>query len=546
MMSTQYIKSLPLILAAVIAALFATGCSDPQQPQNLEPLIEPLDATGITRTEGVISAKIELRGPSKLSFVKFHYGQAGNIDRESMPDNPSALTATLHLTDLIPGTEYSWYVECGTATATIKSDIKKFTTLPNNPPSVSGLELLASGPTSAIVAFEILDDGGDPVTDAGCEITNIATGDKSRVYVPDGDISTAVHRLLITGLAMDSRYTIAPFASNNCGCTMGEAIEYATKNSFMLIHSGTLSQLCSGLTGSLDKLTISGSMDGDDFKFLRTILGAPQIGASEPIDFSVEDVDLFDVNIVNGGGPYDGERYTVDGQLTTGLFADCAKLRHITLPATATVMARDAFARCEALESLDINTEIAEIMPSEGCSALCAITVSKGNPHFSSVDGVLFDKEVTSILWFPLGKTGDYRLPATVTAIGENAFYGTKITSLEIPPSVTSIGRGAFAGSSLAEITFPDNLTNISEGMMQGCASLATVRLGSATAYVGNYAFAGTSLTNLYVSATLPPFAAADAFGSMAAGCVLHVPAGCKAVYRNHQRWSQFMRIEEF
>lgn len=545
-MSTQYIKSLPLILTAVIATLFATGCSDPQQPTNLEPLIETLDATGVTRTEAVISAKIQLRGSTKLSFAKFHYGVAGNIDRVSQPDDPSALTVTLHLTDLIPGTEYSWYVECGTATATIKSDVKTFTTIPNDPPSVAGLELLASGPTSAIVAFEILDDGGDPVTDAGCEITNIATGDKSRVCVSDADIIAGAHNLLITGLAMDSRYTIAPFASNNCGCTVGEALEYATKNSFMLTHAGTLSQLCCGLTGNLDKLPISGSMDGDDFKFLRTILGAPQAGTSEPIDFSVEDVDLFDVNIVKGGGPYDGEHYTVNGQLTAGLFADCAKLRRISLPATATVMARDAFARCEALESLDINTEIAEIMPSEGCTALRAINVSKGNPRFSSVDGVLFDKEATSILWFPLGKTGDYRLPATVTAIGENAFYGTKIASLEIPPSVTSIGRGAFAGSSLAEIAFPDNMTNISEGMMQGCASLTTVRLGKSTAYVGDYAFAGTSLTNLYLSATVPPFAAPDAFGSVAAGCVLHVPAGCKAAYRNHQRWSQFMRIEEF
>ncbi|MDE7376545.1 MAG: leucine-rich repeat domain-containing protein [Muribaculaceae bacterium] len=533
-------------MATVIAALFAAGCSDPQPPQNLEPVIEAMEARNITRTEAALSAHIQLRGTSKLSFVKFHYGVTGNIDRVSQPDDPSALTVTLDLAGLTPGTEYSWYLECGTATATIKSDVKTFTTLPNDPPSVSGLELLASGPTSAIVAFEILDDGGDPVTDAGCEITNNATGDKSRIYVPDGVIIAGAHRLLITGLAMDSRYTIAPFASNNCGCTVGEHIEYATKNSFMLIHPGTLSQLCSGLTGNLDKLSISGSMDGDDFKFLRTILGAPQVGTSEPIDFSVEDVDLFDVNIVRGGGPYDGEHYTVNGQLTTGLFADCAKLRRISLPATATVLARDAFARCEALESLDINTEITEIKPSEGCTALCAINISKGNPHFSSVEGVLFDKEATSILWFPLGKTGDYRLPATVKSIGEGAFYGTKIASLEIPPSVTTIGREAFAGSSLAEITFPDNLANISEGLMQGCVSLVTVRLGSATAYVGNYALAGTSLTNLYVSATIPPFAAPEAFGSIAAGCVLHVPAGCKAVYRNHQRWGQFMRIEEF
>lgn len=324
-------------------------------------------------------------------------------------------------------------------------------------------------------------------------------------------------------------------------------MEYTTQNSFMLNEAGTLSQLFTEQAGdALDKLTISGQMNGDDFRFLRGLLGAPAVGAADPAAVHVGDVDLFDANIVEGGASYDGSRFVVANELSTGLFADCVKLRRIKLPATATVMARDAFARCEALTSLDINSEITKILPSEGCVALSTIDVSSGNPHFASVDGVLFDKDVTSILWFPLGKTGDYALPPTVTAIGESAFFGTKISSLEIPPSVTSIGRGAFAGSSLTEITFPDNLTNISESMMQGCASLTTVKLGSGTLYVGNYAFAGTSLSNLYVSATVPPFACEEAFGSITKSCVLHVPKGCKAVYSNHPRWGQFLRIVEF
>lgn len=535
-----------MTLAAVIVALLAAGCSDPQQPQNLEPVIDTLATRSITRTEAEISAHIQLRGPVPLSFVRFHYGLAGNIDRVATPEDPSAPTVTLHLAGLTPGTEYSWYVECGTSTATIESDIISFATLPNDPPSVAGLEMLASGPTSIIVAYEIVEDGGEQLTDAGCEITNTATGDKYRVYIPYEEIGAGIHKQLINGLAANSLYTIAPFASNGCGTTYGEPIEYATKNSFMLISSGALSELCSGLAGDIGTLTISGSMDGDDFRFLRTVLGAPPIVASEPVGITVSDVDIFDVNIVEGGGPYDGSRFTVDNQLTTGLFADCSRLKRIVLPATATVMARDAFARCIALESLEINSEITEVMPSEGCLALAAIDVAKGNPRFASVDGVLFDGDVTSIIWFPLGKTGDYRLPSTVTSISEDAFRGTKISSLEIPQSVTSIGRNAFTDSSLAEITFPDNLANIPESLMQDCVSLTTVRLGKATAYVGNYALAGTSLTNLYVSASIPPYAAPNAFGSIAAGCVLHVPAGSKALYRNHQIWSKFMRIEEF
>lgn len=73
---------------------------------------------------------------------------------------------------------------------------------------------------------------------------------------------------------------------------------------------------------------------------------------------------------------------------------------------------------------------------------------------------------------------------------------------------------------------------------------------GSGTRYVGNYAFDGTALADLYAGATVPPFVAAEALvnGSttLPQTCVLHVPAGCKKIYRNHKNWGLFERIEEY
>jgi hypothetical protein len=53
-----------------------------------------------------------------------------------------------------------------------------------------------------------------------------------------------------------------------------------------------------------------------------------------------------------------------------------------------------------------------------GCCGLTAITARASNPSFSSVDGVLFNKWQTALVQYPQYKTGDYKIPRTVTSIG--------------------------------------------------------------------------------------------------------------------------------
>ena len=553
-MSSLISRILKTIVASALClpTLWAMhGCAEAATPDNLEPAIEMLPADGITRTEAVIAARVEKRGTGSLSYVEFYYGTDGDFKSRTPEEAADGQTYTMHLQGLKPGTTYSCYAIGGTASATLRSETVSFTTIPNELPAVSAPVALSTGPVGIIVEFEITDDGGEPVLEAGCEIENTATSKTERVYLPQEDLTEGAHRLHISGLAQQTRYTITPFASNSMGESRGPSLEFTTQNTIALAEAGSLQALFAGIKRvDLERLSISGPMNGDDFHFLRILLGAPALPGETPIESAVEDVNLSDVNIVEGGGPFDGSRFTTADELSTGLLADCAGLRRIALPATATVLARDAFARCSALAALEISAEIKSLKTSEGCTSLAAIEVSQANTCFAAADGVLFDREVTSIVWFPAGKTGDYSLPATVTAIGENAFYGTSVTSLQIPPSVTSIGRGAFTGSSLTEIALPDNITHISEGMFQNCSSLAVVRLGSGTEFVGDYAFDGTCIRDLYVAAPIPPFAAERAFfdsaSSITARCTLHVPAGSKAMYRNNRNWGLFSKIVEF
>jgi len=76
---------------------------------------------------------------------------------------------------------------------------------------------------------------------------------------------------------------------------------------------------------------------------------------------------------------------------------------------------------------------------------LTAIGVSEGNPNYASVDGVLYDKAMTTLVACPAGKPGAFTIPNSVTAIGDYAFaVCTALTSVTIPDSVTTIGNYAF------------------------------------------------------------------------------------------------------
>ncbi len=65
-----------------------------------------------------------------------------------------------------------------------------------------------------------------------------------------------------------------------------------------------------------------------------------------------------------------------------------------------------------------------------------AIEVAEDNPKYTSVDGVLYNKDVTDIMWYPQKREGDYTAPDTVKEVSYFAFYKAKIGKLEFPNDV--------------------------------------------------------------------------------------------------------------
>ena len=119
------------------------------------------------------------------------------------------------------------------------------------------------------------------------------------------------------------------------------------------------------------------------------------------------------------------------------------------------------------------------------CSALTAIHVAEGNTAYSSEDGVLFNKDKTTLVCYPIGKTETtYTVPATVTMIETSAFMNcTALTLVTLPEGLTNISNRSFEGcAALAQINLPNSLTDMASRTFYGCTSLTEVTLPDAIA----------------------------------------------------------------
>ena len=65
-----------------------------------------------------------------------------------------------------------------------------------------------------------------------------------------------------------------------------------------------------------------------------------------------------------------------------------------------------------------------------------AINVSPNNFNYSSIDGVLYNKNVTTLIQWPAGKTGEIVIPSNVTSVGNRAFWGNPLINVTIGANV--------------------------------------------------------------------------------------------------------------
>lgn len=185
-------------------------------------------------------------------------------------------------------------------------------------------------------------------------------------------------------------------------------------------------------------------------------------------------------------------------------FQNCSELTEVTFGNSITTIENTAFYYCLSLKQVTIPKSVTKIGGNVFgfCTALTQINVDAANTVYSSENGVLFNKDKTTLLRYPAAKPG---------------------TTYTVPKSVTCIGESAFGQcTALKELTLLENVSKIE-----------------------SYAFEDfAAITKMTVLATVPPTTETSVFAYFNLDTPVFVPAASLAVYKAADGWKEFTNLQ--
>ena len=174
------------------------------------------------------------------------------------------------------------------------------------------------------------------------------------------------------------------------------------------------------------------------------------------------------------------EKYS--NKVITGIdpmaFSGCSQIRSVTIS--------------KNIQSISLNNRSCNMNPFYDCIYMKNIYVDEDNRYFTSVDGVLYNKSKTELLFYPSYKSNSsYTILDSVTKIEVGAFQRNGIvTEVILPKNIKTISKEAFLEcTSLQKIEIPSGITEISESLFSGCKSLNDITLPNTIKEIKSNAF---------------------------------------------------------
>ena len=152
-------------------------------------------------------------------------------------------------------------------------------------------------------------------------------------------------------------------------------------------------------------------------------------------------------------------------------FADCVKLKSVSLPGSVEMLGDFAFADCGELNTVTLGVRLCTIgrYAFSGCSSLESVTIPNS---------------VSTIGDYAFAFCGDLKsvaLPTSLQHVSENLFYKCRaLESVTVPDNVKTIGKYAFWDcGKLAVVSVGRGVEEIDVSAFRGCGALSAIHVAA-------------------------------------------------------------------
>ena len=180
----------------------------------------------------------------------------------------------------------------------------------------------------------------------------------------------------------------------------------------------------------------------------------------------------------------------------------------VTIGDSVTTIGDYAFSGISTLKYVNLGAGVSDLEPDDvfRISGIEQFTVSSNNASYKAVNGVLFTKDGSTLLFYPRARADtSYTVPSGTTTIYRYSFYYvTNLQSISLPAGLTDIGVQAFLGSGLTSLVCPSSLLTIAGAAFSACQNMTSVTLNEGLTTIGANAFENcTSLTSVHIPSTV-------------------------------------------